>query len=143
MEKRREIRTSLEVGFTETDLPEGMRRYRGRVTRTIPVSAVFPFEDSQFEVVLLDGAAVSRASVKEAHRVLKANGELRFVVQERTKKQDGMSLPEIYAVVRDGFNIVEVVRPHWWFFGFRERTLTICARKKNWKTLRNTYRPYV
>ena len=139
-----DIRTSLEVGFPENGMPEAFLHYRGKVTRTIEDLAEFPYEDSQFEVVLMDGAAVSAARVREAHRVLKPNGRLFFVVPEKVKAQDeGYTLPEIYSLVRCGFNIIDVVRPHWWTFGRRGRTLTICAQKKTWKTLSNSYRPYV
>lgn len=142
-ELKREVRTSLEIGFPEAGPPERLLKYRGRVMRSVAATATLPYEDSQFEVVLLDGASVTRPIVKEVHRVLRPNGELRFVVPERSAKQDGMTLPEIYSVVRDGFNIVELHRSAWWFFCSRGRTLTICAKKKTWKSLNNTYRPYV
>jgi len=138
-----EIRTSLEVGFPNETLPEHFSRLRGRVFRAIGRTAVFPFENAQFEVVLLDGNAVSRASVKESHRVLKPEGRLYFSVPEKTAKQDGLSLPDIYSIVREGFNILEVNRPAWWHFGLGKRRLTICAQKKNWRAHTNTYRPYV
>lgn len=139
----KDIRTSLEVGFPENGVPEAFFRYRGKVMRTIEAVTEFPFEDAQFEVVLMDGAAVSRAAVKEAHRVLKPDGRLYFAVPEKTRQQAGFTLPEVYSLVRDGFHIVEVERPSRWCFWRRERTLTICAKKKNWKTLTNTYRPYL
>jgi len=138
-----EVRTSLEVGFPNGELPEAFRRYRGRMTRAIGNVPEFPFEDGQFEVVIMDGGAVSRKSVKEAHRVLKPAGRLFFIVPEKTKKQDGFTLPDIYSVVREGFNLTEVIRQPWWTFGLRGRTLTICAGKKNWSTMTNTFRPYV
>ena len=75
--------------------------------------------------------------------MLKPEGRLYFIVPEKTKAQDGFTLPDVYSIVRGGFNIVEASRPPWWLFGRRGRTLTICAKKKNWKTLTNTYRPYV
>lgn len=136
------VRT-LEVGFDPNGFPPRFVRYRGQVCRQISALPEFPYEDGQFEIVLMDGNAVSRQSVKEAHRVLRPEGRLFFVVPEKTSKQDGFTLPDIYKIVRDGFNIVEVERPRWRFFGFGERTITICAQKKNWKTLTNTYRPYV
>ena len=139
----KEIRTSLEVGFAGGALPERFAQLRGRATRVIGPLPEFPYEDRQFDVVVMDGGAVSRKSVKEAHRVLKPEGRLFFTVPERTKTQDGFSLPDIYSVVREGFNIVEVERPPWWKFGFAGRTITICAQKKNWRPLTNTYRPYV
>lgn len=139
----KEIRTSLEVGFPGGQLPEAFLRFRGVNSRTIGAVPEFPYEDAQFEVVLMDAGTVSRASVKEAHRVLKPAGRLIFTVPEKTKKQGGFILPEIYSMVRDGFNITEVERSPWWFFRLRGRTITVCATKKNWKTLNNTYRPYV
>ena len=143
MSQLKEIRASLEVGFPDGTLPEEFVRFRGRETRSVGNVTEFPFEDAQFDVVLMNGASVSRKTVKEAHRVLKPEGCLRFKVNEKLGTQDGMTLPNVYSVVRDGFNIIEVVRPPWWLFGLRGRTIAICAQKKNWKTLTNAYRPYV
>ena len=126
------IKTSLEVGFGEGDLPVEFARYRGRATRSIPVDREFPFEDAQFDIVMMSASAVSRQSVKEAHRVLKPSGMMIFKVPEKTRKQQGYTIPDIYAVVREGFNIVQVERPAWWFFGRRGRTITIFAEKKTW-----------
>ena len=137
------VRASLEVGFSEGILPEAFANLRGQQTRAIGNMSEFPYENAQFDVVLMDASAVSLASVKEAHRVLKPEGRLFFTVQEKSNGQDGFSLPDIYSIVRGGFNITNVSRPPWWFFGRRGRTLTICATKKNWKNLSNTYRPYV
>lgn len=137
------IRTSLEVGFPESGKPEFVASFRGRDFRSIGSLNEFPYEDAQFDVVLMDGSAVSPLRVKESHRVLKAEGCLYFQVPEKTKQQDGYTLPEIYALVRHGFNIVGVERPAWWLFGRHGRTITICAQKKNWKSLRNIYRPLV
>ena len=66
------------------------------------------------------------------------NPNRRMIVQ-----QDGFTLPDIYSIVRGGFNITELTRPRWCFLLRRRRTLTICATKKNWKSLTNTFRPYV
>ena len=139
----RPVRTSLEVGFPGEALPARFAPLRGRVWRATDRATALPYEDAQFEVVLMDGAAVSRAAVKEAHRVLKPDGRLYFAVPEKTRQQAGFTLPEVYSLVRDGFHIVEVERPSRWCFWRRERTLTICAKKKNWKTLTNTYGPYL
>ena len=139
----RPVRTSLEVGFPGEALPARFAPLRGRVWRATDRATALPYEDAQFEVVLMDGAAVSRAAVKEAHRVLKPDGRLYFAVPEKTRQQAGFTLPEVYSLVREGFHIVEVERPSRWCFWRRERTLTICAKKKNWKTLTNTYRPYL
>lgn len=137
------VRTSLEVGFPGEALPARFTPLRGRVWRATGKANALPFEDAQFEVVLMDGSAVSRQAVKEAHRVLKPDGRLYFSVPERTRTQAGFSLPDLYSIVRDGFHIVEVERPDRWRFWRRARALTICAKKKNWKTLTNTYRPYL
>ena len=143
MPQLKEIRTSLEVGFPNGDLPEKFARYRGRTTRAIAATPEFPYENAQFDVVLMDGAAVSRVLVKEAHRVLKPEGRLFFSVPEKNGKQEGFTLPDIYSIVREGYNIVNVERPAWWTFGFGERTITICAQKKNWRAHTNTFRPYL
>ena len=136
------IRTSLEVGFAGPELPPRYAVMRGREWRAIEAVDEFPFEDAQFDVVIMDGTAVSRARVREAHRVLKSEGRLFFTVNEKTKGQDGYSLPDIYSIVRDGFNIIGVERPAWWFLRRKGRTLSICARKKNWRTLTHRFRPY-
>jgi len=137
------IRTSLEVGFPDGELPERFARYRGKAFRQIPLGGEFPFDDAQFDVVVMNGALISPAAVKEAHRVLRPAGSLLFTVPEKTKKQEGYTLPDIYSLVRDGYNIVEFERPAWWLFGRRGRTITIRAEKKNWKTIAHRFRPYV
>ena len=138
-----QVKTSLAVGFPEGPLPESFQPYEGRAHRAIGAVAEFPFEDAQFEVVMMEGSCVDAKSVREAHRVLRPAGRLVFVVNEKTKSQEGMTLPEIYKTVRDGFNIVDVGRQPWWLFGLRGRTIAICAQKKNWRSHTNTYRPYL
>jgi SAM-dependent methyltransferase len=137
------VRTSLEVGFPGGALPPRFAALRGRAWRSTDRADDLPFEDGQFEVVMLDGASVSRESVKEAHRVLKPDGRLYFAVPQKTAGQTGWTLPEVYSLVRDGFHIVEVEKPNRLFFWQRRRELVICAKKKNWKSLSNTYRPYL
>lgn len=138
------VRTGLDVGFGGKPIPDKFKPLQGNVWRSIPAVTEFPFEDAQFEAVVLDGAIVTVAAVREAHRVLKPNGHLYFEVPEKTARQDGFTLPAIYAIVREGYNIVDVDRPKWRWFGFGERTFTIRACKKNWSSLRGaTYRPYV
>ena len=140
----KEVRTSLEVGFDGGDLPERFAHLRGREWRSIGVTCEFPYEDAQFEVVVMAGGAVSRARVKEAHRVLRPEGSLYFSVPEKTGSEPGYTLPDIYAIVREGFNIVGLERSKWWWRFLRRRpTLTIHARKKHWKSLNGTFRPYV
>ena len=139
----KEIRTSLSVGFPNGELPPKFAGLRGHENRAIPCLPEFPFEDAQFDVVLMDGSVVSRSSVKEAHRVLRPSGELHFIVPEKSGSGEGMSLPDIYAIVRYGFNITGLERPKWWKFGFGDRTITVCACKKNWKAMTGTFRPLI
>lgn len=144
MHQVRDIRTSLEVGFLDGNLPPKFVGLRGRLTRAIPCSPEFPFEDGQFEIVMMDGSVVSAASVREAHRVLKPDGELHFIVPEKSGGSDGgFTLPDIYAIVRSGFNITGLELPKWWHFGKRARVFTVCARKKNWRATTGTFRPLV
>ena len=142
MSELKDIRASLEVGFPEGGLPVRYEHLRGRAWRAIGAVAEFPFEDEQFDVVVMAGSSVSRPSVREAHRVRRPEGRLFFTVPQRTKSQEGLTLPDVYSLIRDGFNITEVERPAWWRFGRGGRTLSICAQKKNWRTLNNSYRPY-
>ena len=136
------VSTSLAVGFADGELPPRLQQFVGRAHRCMAAAQAFPYEDSQFEVVMMSAEAVDAASVREAHRVLRPDGRMMFTVPEKTRRQDGFTLPSIYKIVREGFNIVEVERPPWWLFGLRGRTISICARKKNWRTLSNAYRPY-
>ena len=139
-----DVRTSLAVGFANGEMPERLQPFIGRAHRSIAAVDEFPYEDSQFEVVLMDGACVNAKTVREAHRVLRPAGRLMFIAREKTSAtQPGLTLPDVYKIVREGFNIVEVERPPWWLFGIRGRTIAICAQKKNWRSNTNTYRPYV
>lgn len=140
----KDIRTSLAVGFDGEALPETFARYRGRLHRAIPPSSEFPYEDGQFDIVFLAAGSVSEKLVREAHRVLKPNGWLCFIVPEKTKRQEGFVLPDVYSIVRNGFNIIELARTPWWrvLIG-GARTLSIRAQKKTWRVLTNTFRPYL
>lgn len=129
-----EIRTSLEVGFPNGELPENFLPYRGKANRSIALMKEFPYEDAQFEAVLLADTAVSLDAVREAHRVLRPKGYLFFTVLEGSKESGGYEMPDIYSLIRDGFDIVDVERPPWWKFGRAGHTLTISARKKTWKS---------
>ena len=138
-----DVRTSLDVGFDGAELPARFARLRGREWRSIGVVQDFPFEDDQFDVVMLASGAVSARAVRESHRVLRPEGRLFFTVPEKTGSQEGYTLPNVYSLVRDGFNIVGVERPRWRLFRRRNRTLTICAQKKNWRSAINKFRPYI
>ena len=127
------VRSGLDVGFDSEEVSRTLREFRGGVWMSIGKRAVFPFEDEQFEVVVMDGRIVSRDIVREANRVLRPEGCLFFTVQERTSRQpEGHTLPEVYRMIREGFDILSVRRPKWWFLRRRGRTLTVCARKKAW-----------
>ena len=127
------VRCGLDVGYGDEDVSRALRELRGGVWMSIDARTDFPFEDQQFEVVVMNGACVSRAVVREANRVLRPDGCLFFAVPERTRAQDGFTLPEIYRTIREGFDILSVRRPKWWFFRRTGRTLTVCARKKAWR----------
>ena len=132
--ERELIRTSLEVGFGAGFIPEQLVRYRGRLTRAIPHTSSYPFEDAQFDVVLMEGSGLTPEAIREAHRVLVPKiGRLFFIVPEKTRSQPGWTVSDVYAFVRNGFDIVGVERPSWWLFGRKGHTLTIQARKKTWK----------
>ncbi len=126
------IRAGLVVGFTDNTM-ELLKSHRPGVWMREPLSKDFPYDDLQFDVVVLHSSGVSRECVREANRVLKPEGCLFFTVNERTGKQDGYSAPEIYRLVREGFDIVELDKPKWWSFGLSGKTFTVCARKKAWR----------
>lgn len=127
------IRCGLAVAFDDAEEVNALKSLRGGVWVSVPATDELPYEDRQFEVVVMNGSAVSRANVREAHRVLRPEGCLFFTVNERTGKQDGFTAPEIYKIVREGFDIVELSRPQWWRFGSQGHTMTVCARKKAWR----------
>lgn len=139
------VRTGLDVGFDGQEVPPCFAGLKGPVWRSIPAADEFPFEDSQFEAVVLAGSVVNLTAVREAHRVLRPDGCLYFVVPEnRGGRPDGLTMPQVYQLVREGYNIIGVERPKWRWLGLGKSTLTICARKKNWNNLKGaTYRPYV
>lgn len=126
------IRAGLAVGCG-AEAVAALKALRGGVWMATPVAGALPFEDSQFDVVVLDGASVTRENVREAHRVLRPSGCLFFTVNERTGSQDGFTAPEIYKIVREGYDIVELKRPRWWTFGRKGHTMTVCAQMKAWR----------
>ncbi len=134
------IRCGLDVGFNDEAVSTVLRDFRGGVWMSIAARGEFPFEDAQFEVVVMEGGCASRGIVREANRVLKPEGCLFFTVPERTRRQSGYTIPEIYKMIREGFNIISVRRPKWWFFRRKGRTLTVCARKKAWREHKGFFR---
>ena len=127
------IRTGLVVGCDDRSVEDALKTLRGGVWMSVPATPELPFEDGQFEVVVLEGTAVTRENVREAHRVLRPSGCLFFTVNERTGGQDGLTAPEIYKIVREGYDIVALKRPKWWTFGRKGHTITVCARMKAWR----------
>ena len=126
------VRAGLAVGFDTFDFEE-LRSVRGGVWEASGAEGGLPFDDRQFDVVAIDRKSVSRANILEVYRVLTPNGSMFFTVDERTGKQPGFTAPEIYKMVREGFDILELRRPKWWMFGRGGRTMTVCARKKTWR----------
>ena len=104
------VRTGLAVGFADPAERDGLAALRGGDWRQVGAGGEFPYEDAQFDIVVIDRSALKRECVREAHRVLRPNGCLVFTVPERNGRQDGYDLPAIYAVVRDGFDILGLRR---------------------------------
>ena len=102
------------------------------------VGGEMPFDDHQFEVVVLSAALFSgdRARtdtvVRETHRILQGGGCLVFSVDE-SGSGVGFSQRGIYDLLKEGFDVVGLKRPPWWKFGAAGRTLTVCARRKTWR----------
>lgn len=134
MHRPERVLTSLEAGFPEGLLPEPFVSLRGKSCCVEPASLPLPYEDAQFDVVMLDGGFVSAESVREAHRVLKSSGHLYFIVNERTRREEGFTPDELYhRLVKHGFDVVSLDRSPWWRMFFGRRTLTVCLGKKTWK----------
>ena len=131
--RHRRVRSALMVGFDGDDALNLLKASRPGVWMSAAADGELPFEDTQFEVVVVATEAVSRDVVREANRVLVSGGSMFFTVREKTRSQDGYTAPEIYRLVREGFDILSVRRPPWWLFGRRGRTVTVCARKKSWR----------
>ena len=129
----RRLKTGLAVGFGGEDAAGYFAAIRGGLWMSCETPRDLPFEDAQFDAVALETASVGRESVREINRVLKPEGFLYFSVPERDGKQDGYTAPEIYRIVREGFDIVDLKMPKWWKFGIGGRTITVSARKKAWK----------
>ena len=98
-----------------------------------------PFDDHQFEVVVLSAALLSGdrartdAIVRETHRILQGGGCLVFSVED-SEAGAGFTQRGVYDLLKDGFDVVGLKRPPWWKFGAAGRTLTVCARRKTWRS---------
>ena len=166
------VRAGVDVGFADVELSKALRQSHAGVWMTVEdgvaardaaasgldpktvlqlgAGGELPFEDHQFDVVLLtktsiDGKVPLAAAlfaqsrkrlgmlVREVHRILQGGGCLFFTVDEVAKDGIGWTQRAIYELLRDGFDVVELKRPPWWRFGTAGRTLTVCARRKNWR----------
>ena len=155
------VRAGVDVGFADVDLSKTVRNSHAGVWMTVEDGATarnaaasgldpktvlqlgaggeLPFEDHQFDVVLLAAAFFAHSRqrlgmlVREVHRILQGGGCLFFTVDEVAKDGIGWTQRAIYELLRDGFDVVELKRPPWWRFGTAGRTLTVCARRKNWR----------
>ena len=155
------VRAGVDVGFADVDLSKTVRNSHAGVWMTVEDGAAarnaaasgldpktvlqlgaggeLPFEDHQFDVVLLAASLFAQSRqrlamlVREVHRILQGGGCLLFTVDEVAKDGIGWTQRAIYELLRDGFDVVELKRPPWWRFGTAGRTLTVCARRKNWR----------
>ena len=135
------VRTGLDVGFGDEEVTNLLREAFRGLWLSIGARDTFPYEDAQFEVVVLNGENLTREEIREANRVLKPKGCAFFTVNEKTRKQEGYTLPGVYRMVREGFDIIAIKRPKWWHFGRRGRTITVCLRKKAWRACKSFVRP--
>jgi SAM-dependent methyltransferase len=126
------VRAGLVIGFSDETL-NVLKSNRPGVWMSVALEDELLFDDSQFDVVVLHPDGVNKAMIREVNRILKPDGFLFFTVNERTRKQDGFTAQEIYGIIREGFDILELKSPKWWLFGLAGRTLTVCARKKAWR----------
>ena len=155
------VRAGVDVGFADVELSKALRQSHAGVWMTVEdgvaardaaasgldpktvlqlgAGGELPFEDHQFDVVLLAASLFAQSRqrldmlVREVHRILQGGGCLFFTVDEVAKDGIGWTQRAIYELLRDGFDVVELKRPPWWRFGTAGRTLTVCARRKNWR----------
>ena len=155
------VRAGVDVGFGDVTVSQTLRAacpgvwmtvedgaaVRARVAAALDPKTVLqlgvggemPFEDHPFEVVVLSAALLSgnraraEAVVRETHRILQGGGCLVFSVDE-SGSGSGFSQRGVYDLLRDGFDVVGLKRPPWWKFGAAGRTLTVCARRKTWRS---------
>jgi len=153
------LRTGVDVGFADVSVSARLRDRFHALWMTVPAGDAarsaaaerfgadtvqrlgtdggLPFEGNQFDVVVLNGEIIAQGIVREAHRVLKPAGLLFFSVEELQRRGPGNTLSRLYnAFLKCGYDVVSVVRPPWWRFGRDGKTLTVCARKKNWREQR-------
>ena len=134
------VRSALVVGFANPAVIQTLNEFRPGIWMDETSELPLPFENDQFEVVVVAAGALSREMVREVNRVLRPQGCMFFSVQEKRSNGDGgYSSPEIYKLIREGFDIISVKRPKWWYFGLKGHTLTVCAAKKAWRERRGIF----
>lgn len=162
------VRVGVDIGFADATASRRFRELKGGVWMTVEEGAAaqqrtssvldpktvlqigrngeLPFEDNQFAVALLSQSIVSgdrarvAALIRETHRILQGGGCLIFAVDEASSDVGDFTQRSVYELLRDGFDVVGLRRPPWWKFGFGDRVMTVCARRKNW---RNRGKPIV
>ena len=155
------VRAGVDAGFGDASVSQALRAAcpgvwmtvedgvaaRERVAGTLDPKTVLqlgvggemPFDDHQFEVVVLSAALLSGdrartdAIVRETHRILQGGGCLVFSVED-SEAGAGFTQRGVYDLLKDGFDVVGLKRPPWWKFGAAGRTLTVCARRKTWRS---------
>lgn len=155
------VRAGVDIGFADAAFSQAIRQAHIGVWMTVEDGAgaraaaastldpktvlllgtggELPFEDHQFEVVLLSSAMLAQPRerietlVREIHRILQGGGCLYFTVEEASGEGTGWTQRAVYELLRDGFDVVGLKRPPWWRFGTVGRTMTVCARRKNWR----------
>ena len=154
------VRAGADAGFGDASVSQALRAAcpgvwmtvedgaaaRARVAAALDPKTVLqlgaggemPFDDHQFEVVVLSAALISGdraradAVVRETHRILQGGGCLVFSVDESASGA-GFSQRGVYDLLKEGFDVVGLKRPPWWKFGAAGCTLTVCARRKTWR----------
>ena len=155
------VRAGVDIGFADAATSRLIRSAHGGVWMTVEAGAQaraataaeldpktvleigangeLPFEDHQFEVVLLSRQVMEgprarlETIVREAHRVLQGGGCLVFTVEEASSEEKGWTARAVYELLRDGYDMVGLRRPPWWRFGTAGRLLTVCAGRKTWR----------
>jgi len=151
------IAYGLDIGFADAGFSSGLREQCGGQWMTvvsdeaaasavapglpagtvhrIGVDSALPFDDCQFDVVILNGAIISLPLVREIHRILRPSGRLFFEQEETVRHGRDSTSARIYnSFLRSGFNVTSLVRSPWWrSLLLGGRTLTVCATRKNWR----------
>ena len=153
------LRTGVDIGFADVTVAERLRerfhalwmtvasgeaamvaataRLEAGTVQRIGKDGALPFDGNQFEAAVLNGEIITPPLVREIHRILKPAGMLFFTVEETVRRGPDSTLSKLYiAFLKCGYDVVSVTRPPWWRFGRDGKTLTVCARKKNWREQR-------